>query len=65
MVLYLYDSGTYLEVYGDGVWPGELAVLLPPPLDHQGHVEAEEEGDGDPCVSMAPHYPGNCIIMEI
>ena len=45
----------HLEIDGDGVWPGQFAVLLPPSLDHQGHVEAKQEGDGDPCaLSPAP-----------
>ncbi len=38
----------HLEIDGDGVWPGQLAVLLPPPLDHQGHIETQEEGDRYP-----------------
>ena len=53
------------QVVGDGVGPGQLAVLLPPSLYHQGHVEAQQESDGDSCLSMVSHYPGNCIIMEI
>ena len=39
-------SDDHLEIDGDGVWPGQLAVLLPPPLDHERHVEAKQEGDG-------------------
>ena len=39
-------SDDHLEIDGDGVWPGQLAVLLPPPLHHERHVEAEQEGDG-------------------
>ena len=31
------------EVDGDIIWPGQLAVLLPPPLDDQGHVETKQE----------------------
>ena len=29
------------------VWPGQELVLLPPPVHHQRHVEAEHEGEGD------------------
>ena len=29
------------QVVGDGVGPGQLAVLLPPSLHHQRHVEAQ------------------------
>ena len=36
-----------LQVDGDGVGPGQLAVLLPPPLHHQGDIEPQQEGDGD------------------
>ena len=38
-----------LQVDGDGVGPGQLAVLLPPSLHHQRHVEAEEKSDGNSC----------------
>ena len=38
-----------LQVDGDGVWPGQLAVLLPPPLHHEGDVETQQEGDGQTC----------------
>ena len=31
----------------EGVWPGQELVLLPPPVHHQRHVEAEHEGEGD------------------
>ena len=31
----------HLEIDGDSVRPGQLAVLLPPPLDHERPVEAE------------------------
>ena len=39
-------SDDHLEIDGDGVRPGQLAVLLPPPLHHERHIEAEQEGDG-------------------
>ena len=65
MVLYLCDSATYLEVYGNGVWPGELAVLLPPPLHHQGHIEAEQERDGDPgALVPTPPATSNDLLYD-
>ena len=48
----------HLEIDGDGVWPGQFAVLLPPPLDHQGHIEAKQEGNRDPC-ALSPAPPRN------
>ena len=53
----------HLEVDGDGVRPGQLAVLLPPPLDHQRHVEAEEEGDGEPCNTVLYCTALYCTVL--
>ena len=46
-----------LQVDGDGVGPGQLAILLPPSLHHQGDVETQEESDGETCGLLpAPSY---------
>ena len=31
------------EEEGHGVWPGQLAVLLPPSLHHKGDIESKQE----------------------
>ena len=51
-----------LQVDGDGVGPGELAVLLPPPLDHQRDVEAEEEGDRNSSALVSTPPTGQLVI---
>ncbi|MPC16362.1 hypothetical protein E2C01_009184 [Portunus trituberculatus] len=57
VLAFRYDCGrapsTYKAVHGggyeecQGVRPGEGHVLLPPPLHHDGHIEAEHEGQWD------------------
>ena len=51
-----------LQVDGDGVGPGQLAVLLPPPLDHQRDVEAEEEGDRNSSALVSTPPTGQSVI---
>ena len=46
------DGG--LEQHGHLVRPGQLDVLLPPALHHQGDVESEEEGQVHRMVSLEP-----------
>ena len=33
-------------------WPGEESVLLPPASHNEGDVEAKQEGDWQPCISV-------------
>ena len=52
-----------LQVDGDGVGPGQFAVLLPPPFDHQRDIESQEKGDGDPSALIATPSARQTFIL--